>query len=507
MHSVALVAVALVAGCTVGPDYRAPEVQMPGAFDAGGKAAAGSAGGADETAQHINLATWWLSLDDAELDSLVARAVEANPDLQIAAARLGEARAQVGVVVGGSLPQAEFSAGVARGSGQNSAKGRDSQALDSGTHTNGLREITQVLGFDAAWEVDLFGRLRREIQAVRADERAAEDLRNQVLVTLVADVANGYATVRSLQLRLEIARQTVSVTEKSAVLLREKFKRGLTNELDAVLAERQLSTVRAQIAPLEAEVAGAERNVAVLLGQFPGELMAELEEPGALPTPPAEIEAGLPGELLRRRADIRAVENQLIAANARIGVAVGLLYPQITLTGGVGYQGQGLGRSPVEWDFIWSAGPAVRWEILDFGAIQSLIDVQDYRTQALLINYRRVVLTAVNEVDNGLTRYNAERRRLFELDNAVLSANRALDLATRRYERGLTDFLNVLDAQRELFDLQDQRAVSQDRVLRQFIAVCKALGGGWEGSAPVIPPANAVRERSKDGKKNSEGAE
>ena len=493
-----LPAVALLAlcGCTVGPDYHKPEVHMPEAYQTPAELASRTGAMSPVAPAPVELATWWKSLNDPQLDSLVDRALNSNLDLSMAASRLQAARAEVGVVVSRRLPSAEFSAGLGRGSGTNSTKGRVSPALNSATNTTGLQEITHVVGFDALWEVDLFGRLRRQAEAAMADAQAASDLRNQVLVTLVADVARAYVHVRSLQLRLDVAQRMMSVASKTVDLSHAKFKRGMVNELDAALAERELATVQARIQPLQAELAAAKRTVSLLLGQFPEELNSELGESKPLPAAPAAIDTGLPGELLVRRPDIRQAESELVASNARIGVATAALYPQITLTGGIGYQGQGLGRLPVDWKFIYSGGPSVNWQILDFGGISSLIDAQDYRTQAQLASYRKVVIGAVEEVDNALTNYNAERARLDDLDRAQDAAQRSVDLATKRYDRGLTDFLNVLDAQRQLFDIQDAHAVGEEAAVGEYIALCKALGGGWAGAtlataaAPAAGPAS-----------------
>ena len=487
--------VAILAGCTVGPDYKSPQVKMPSSFDATTATlpttrpiAFAPPSTQPTPTPPVDLARWWQSLNDPELNSLLSRAVAANLDLQIAIDRLQEAREAEAVEQGSSLPSAEFSGAAGRGSGTNSTKGRISGPLNAGTNTTGLREITQVIGFDASWELDLFGHLRREAEAVRADTAVASHFRDQVLVTLLADVARSYIEVRSLQLRVDVALQTIDVARKTADIAAVKYQRGMVNELDVVLANRQLATVQSRLAPLQAQLTEAQRRVAVLLGEYPEELRTELTAVGSLPNPPAEIKTGLPGDLLRRRPDIREAESQLIAANARIGVATSYLYPQLLLTGGGGVQGQGLGRSPVNWMDIWSVGPAVRWQLLDFGIVDSLIQAQDYRTREMLLNYRRTIITAVQEVDNSLTNYDAERSRLADLSRAVDAGKQALDLAGKRYDRGLTDFLNVLDAQRQLFDLQDQYAVSEDETVTQFIAVCKALGGGWEGFPPPPNP-------------------
>lgn len=487
----ALVLVAALAGCNAGPDYVAPTVTPPPAFDTAPAKVddrANAAKPAGRPPPPVDLSQWWSALDDAVLDSLIGRAIEANLDLQIAVDRIQEVREIEASLTGSSLPQVDASAAAARGTGTNSTKGRVAPPLNAATDTSGLTEITHVAGFDASWELDLFGRLRRQAEVLHANSEAALDLRDQVLVTLLAEVARGYVDVRSLQQRLRIAAQTIDVVQKSVDIARVKLQRGIVNELDVVLAERQLATVQSRIAPLQARLAAAERRVSVLVGRYPEELRGELEASAPLPVPPAEIPTGIPGDLLRRRPDLRAAENQLVAANARIGVATALLYPQIVLTGGVGWQGQGLGRTPVEWADVGSIGASLHVPLLDFGAIDALVLAEDYRTREMVLGYRRAILAAVQEVDDALTDYDAERTRLQSLDHAVDAGRRALDLANKRYDRGLADFLNVLDAQRQLFELEDQYALSEEEAVTQFIAVCKALGGGWEGSAPTPAP-------------------
>lgn len=492
----ALVGCAALGACNAGPDYVAPRIATPETFDT---APARVASGPEPAAARapakppppVDLAKWWLALGDEELDSLVARALDSNLDLQIAVARIQEAREIEASLLGVSLPSVDASAGAARGTGTNSTKGRVAPPLNAATDTGGLTEITHVAGFDASWELDLFGRLRREAEALRADTDAALRERDEVLVTLLAEVTRGYVDVRSLQQRLRIAAETMDVVQKSVDIARVKLTRGIVNELDVVLAERQLATVESRVAPLEARLAAAERTLAVLLGRNPEELRGELDAAAPLPVPPAEIPTGIPGDLLRRRPDLRAAESRLIAANAEVGVATASLYPQIFLTGAAGWQGQGLGRTPVEWTDIGSIGATLHLPILDFGTLDALAHAADYRTQAMLLRYRRAILAAVAEVDDALTDYDAERSRLASLDRAVDAGRRALDLANKRYDRGLADFLNVLDAQRQLFELQDEYALSEEQAATQFVAVCKALGGGWEGVASPPPPAAA----------------
>jgi NodT family efflux transporter outer membrane factor (OMF) lipoprotein len=474
----------LVSGCTVGPNYRAPATTMPDAYNA---RATTRPALARATTRRVDITRWWRSLHDPELDSLVDRAIVANPDLEIALTRLQEARTYETIVLGGALPVAEASGAAARGSGTNSTKGRVSGPLNAGTNTTGLKEITQVVGFDAGWELDLFGRYRREIEAAGDETQAMIEQRNDVLITLVADVARAYMDYRDLQARLSIATDNLRIEQQSVDLVQERFNRGLTNELDLALARRQLATLQSEIAPLYAQLAVAERRIAVLLGEYPGSLDVELAKPAPLPVVPEKFDPGIPVDLIRRRPDIRQAERELAAGTARIGVATANLFPRVAVTAGVGMQGQGLGRVPGVNSFLWSAGPTAYWPLLDFGALDAMIDIEHLRTHELLVSYKRAILDAVAEVENAINSYDAQQQRLRDLANALTASERAVELAQQRYDRGLTDYLNVLDAERQLYVLQDQYAVAQEDVVVQFIALYKGLGGGWE-TYQAVPP-------------------
>ena len=245
--------------------------------------------------------------------------------------------------------------------------------------------------------------------------------------------------------------------------------------------------VEAEVAPLEAARRADQRRLAVLLGEFPDKLSAELSQPQTLPRLPDRIEPGLPIELLRRRPDIRQAERELAASTARIGVATDALYPRVLLTGGLGVQGQGLGRAPVINSFIGSIGPEAYWPLLDFGILDALIQVQDYRTRVRLLNYRQTVLTAVEQVDDAINNYTSQQLLIKKLDEALVAAQCAVKVASERYDRGFTNYLDVLDAQRELYTLQTQYATAQEEVILQFIKLYQALGGGWENYQSVPP--------------------
>jgi NodT family efflux transporter outer membrane factor (OMF) lipoprotein len=478
------VALAALGGCTVGPNYHPPQTAVPVKFDTHVTTRPTIA---TTAASPVDMTRWWQSLDDPELNSLVLRGIEANLDLQIAVTRLQEARTYQAVVNGGALPVVDASGALAAGTGNNSTKGRVGPPLNAGSNTTGLKEITQVVGFDAGWELDLFGHYRRELEAAQYETQATAEERNAVLITVIGDVARAYANFRGLQMRLLIAQDNIKIAQQTVDVVQQRYDRGLTNELDLDLAKRELSTLQSNLAPLQAELIASERRLAVLLGEYPGDLEAELERPGQLPRVPDSMQPGIPIDLLRRRPDIREAERQLAAGNAQIGAAVANLFPRVAITAGVGLQGQGLGRTPAVNSFLWSVGPTAYWPLLDFGTLDATIEVQDLQTHELLVNYKRAVLSAVEEVENAISDYDAQQHRLRDLENALQDSQRAVQLASERYNRGIIDFLNVADAERQLYVLQDQYAIAVEDVVIQYIALYKALGGGWE-HFQTLPP-------------------
>ncbi len=475
------------AGCAVGPDYQPPKTETPAGFDAG------AVPSVPPPAQAAEEQFWWTALADPELNSLVKRAVEANFDLQIALARLNEARSYRYEVAASLWPTASVSGAAARSSGNNATRGRVDSPLNAASDTtDGVKEITQIGGFDAAWELDFFGHVRRQVEAAKADSQAAAEALNQVRLTVIGDVVRAYAHMRGTQRRLEIAQETVRTEQSTLDLVRRRLALALTNELDVALAERELESVKATVPPLIDEVAIGQRQIAVLLGGDPQALYAELGPSIPLPKPPATVALEHPSDLLRHRPDIRQAERQLAAETARIGVAVATLFPLVTLSGAMGVQAEGRPAFGFDQRYIYSAGPGVSWPILDFGRLEAAKQVQDFRTQQALAAYRQIVQRAVQDVDDWLGQFASEQDRFQRLQAAVSASTRAFNLATARYKDGLADFLNVLYAQRELYALEDQAAVSQEAVLVDWTALNKALGRGWEmnmpGEAPPSPP-------------------
>ncbi|HUI22201.1 MAG TPA: efflux transporter outer membrane subunit [Methylocella sp.] len=485
-----------LAGCAVGPDYGTPDTPVPDSF------LPPAVQVAHKTAAmpSVNLTEWWRSLRDPELDSLVSRALESNLEVEIALTRLQEARTQELVVIGEALPSGEGTGGGGVGTGTNLTVGRVAEPLRSAENPTNLSKRAITGGFDATWELDIFGKYWRELQAATYDAEALAAARDWVLVTVAADVARAYLDMRALQRELAVLRENIGVARGSLDFERSRFKQGITNELDVALAERHLATLQSEVAPLEAQVSASQNVIAVLLGRFPEELARELASPGRLPALPGRIPPGLPLELLHRRPDILAAERRLAAATARIGVATADLFPRVIVSGALGGQGGPRSSSAIPLTFIGAAGPAVYWPILDFGTLDAKVDIAELQAHEFVVGYKETILTAVQQVDDAIASYTAEQNRLANLGRALTAARQATKLATERYNRGLTDYLNVLDAERQEFDLEEQYVSSQRTAAEQLIILYKALGGGWElyqAIPPIRQPQPAVIAAAK----------
>jgi NodT family efflux transporter outer membrane factor (OMF) lipoprotein len=469
-------------GCAVGPNYRTPKPDLPPKYAA--DAAGGSTSIPDPGSAEAKLATWWRTLNDPELNSLVERAIKSNLDLEIALVRLQQARTYEAVVVGHALPEVDATASEGRGTGSDLSRGRADQTLRSADNSTGLQHLNTLAGFDAVWEIDLFGKYRRALQAARFDAQAAAAARYNVITAVVADVARAYVDLRGYQIQVSVLRKAHDSLQESLRIVNIRYERGITNELDSALATRELNTLDAQIAPEEAQVSAAEYALAVLLGEYPENIVRELKTPDLIPAMPEPVAAGAPIDLLRRRPDIQQAERQLGAATARIGVATANLFPEVALVGSIGAQ-QGQSNQPGQigttvGQHIWSFGPGAVWPLLDFGAIDAEVDIADLEARAALANYRKTILSAVEEVDSAVDGYSAQQSRLRDLGLALLAGQRALDLATQRYNRGLTDYLNVVDAERQYYAIQDEYVSAQIAEGEQFVQLYKSLGGGWQ---------------------------
>ena len=474
---------AALGGCSVGPDYVAPLTPVPANFlvDAGG-------GPRSAPVADLDLRRWWRMLGDRELNSLVDRALLANLDLKIAVTRVQEARARLAGEGAYEFPAAGVSAGGGGGTGSDNTNGRVSPLLRAGENSKGLAKTVDAGGLVANWDIDLFGRVRREIEAETADAEALKNDRDWVYVVVAADVARAYLDMRAGERQLAVLRQNIEVGQRALALARSRLEGGLANELDVSLARRQLATLEAGRGPLTAQIETRRHAIAVLMGEFPETLAKELSRPGAMPSLPERIPVGVPVQLLRRRPDLAEIERRLAAANARIGVAVANLFPSVSLAGGLGRQ-QGPLATPtsIAVSTIWTLGPSISAPIFDFGALDAQIEVADLKTKELLIAYREAIIGAVRDVDDSVATYRAQKSRLADLDRALVAARDATRIATERYDRGLTDFLNVLDAERQQFDLEESQVAARQVEGEALVSLFKALGGGWPLNADIPP--------------------
>ncbi len=455
-----LVMLVLLAGCSVGPNYRPPQVNVPAQWN-------------EATNTTATVVDWWKTFNDPELNSLIERALKANLDLRVAGARLREARALRGGVVWELLPTITGSAGYT--DAQRAKNAQTFIATNQSLHT-GLYDAH----FDARWEIDIFGGRRRAVQAATARYQAVEDERRSTLISVLSEVARNYLEVRGYQQRLAISQRNIKAQADAVEITRARFNAGLTSELDVKRAEALLATTQSQVpASLTAAQQGAHR-LSVLLGQPPGTLHAELSAATPIPSVPPLVPVGLPSELLRRRPDVRSAERQLAAATADIGVETAELFPKFSLIGTGGFQSLSASDWFVPQGKYWSAGPTVTWRFLDFGRIRAQIKAANARQEQALAMYELVVLTALEDVENALVAYANEQVRYRSLDEAVAANRRSVELASELYTKGLGDFLNVLDAERSLYQSEDQLVVSERAVAENLVALYKALGGGWE---------------------------
>jgi NodT family efflux transporter outer membrane factor (OMF) lipoprotein len=493
-----LLAAAVVASCAVGPDYHTPNVRVPDHFDSVERAPAAQPGQAPQSS--AELATWWRTLGDTQLDSLIDRAVTGNPSVLVALDRLQAARVYEAGLTGSLLPAIGASGGFGRGTGSDLTRGRATQPLVSADNTRGLTNVTAVGGFDALWEIDVFGRVRREIEQARYETEATADARSGVLVSVIADVAHAYVDLRGLQMRALVLRSAADILGEGVRIATERYERGITNELDVTLAKRELASVEAEIPITDGEMSSGEYAIATLLGEYPEDVVKQLANPGMIPVVPATVSQGLPLDLLRRRPDVMEAERDIASANAGIGVATADLFPQFIATGSIGFQRGTLGSAELG-EHIWSAGAGAIWPLLDFGRLDARVQVANYQTRAALEHYKATVQTAVQQVDSAAARFYASQQSLKRLADALVASQRAATLAKQRYERGLTDYLNVVDAEREAYSIQEQYVATQTTVDDQYIELYRNLGGGWQGyqGLPPIPrPLPAVLAIFKD---------
>jgi len=464
----------LMAGCTVGPDYRRPDTPVPAMWSEA------RYDGIDT--RPADLARWWEEFNDSVLTRLVLRAAGSNLDLRTAEARIREARALRRVAESGAWPTVDVSGSYSRSRTSENAIAPSSQGSGGSPFFRGSNNGQDLFrsGFDSSWEIDVFGGVRRSVESADATVEASIEDRRDVLVTLLGDIARNYIDLRGFQRRLAVAQNNLKAQQESLEITRVRFQAGLANYLQVSQAEAQVNTTAAEIPALEALSKQAAHRLDVLLGLQPGVLSAELSTEAPIPALPPQAHVGLPSELLRRRPDIRRAERQLAAASAEVGVATADLYPKFSLSGVFGVTS----ISASDWfsapSRFWSIGPTIRWPIFDAGRIRANIEVRNARQEQAFTQYEKTVLTAFEDVENALVSYAKEQVRYRSLMAAVTANRSALAMADELYRNGLIDFLNVLDSQRALYSTESDVAQSEAAMTTNLVALYKALGGGWE---------------------------
>jgi NodT family efflux transporter outer membrane factor (OMF) lipoprotein len=459
--------VLVFAGCAVvGPNY------VPVAPKAPSKWQADLQDGLNEASLNPEiLAQWWATIKDPQLSSLEQRAVKGNLDLQEARARVREARALRGISKAQLFPTADAVGSITRN--------RDSENTGPGK-SNTL----YAAGFDAGWELDIFGGVRRAVEAAEADLEASQEQLHDVLVSLLAEVALNYLEVRTFQARLAVTEKNIKAQQETYELNDSRNRAGIISELPVQQARYNLENSRSQVPTLQTGLAAAKNRLAVLLGENPGALNDELNERKPIPVPPISVAVGVPAETLRHRPDIRRAERNLAARTARIGVATADLYPKFRLLGSIGLE------SLDDEDFLdwssrtWRIGPSASWNIFDAGAIRQNIEVQTARQEQALIQYESTVLRALEEVEDILVAYAKVQRRREYLVRATEAARQADLLAKDQFSAGLVDFSNVLITQLSLLSLENDLVQSEGAVASSLVRLYKALGGGWKSLEP-----------------------
>lgn len=464
-----LAGLTLLAGCTVGPDYATPSSALPSNWSQPHDPSA-----TDSAAATVNevgsLHEWWTAFNDPVLNDLIERAQYSNLDLKLAEARVREARALRGVVAADRLPNVDSNASYSR-----SRYSENSFGFGPGIET----DLYQA-GFDATWEVDLFGRVRRNIEAADSDIAAAVEDQRSVLVTLLAEVARNYVEYRGYRRQAVIAQNNLRVQGETLAITRSRRDAGIVGDLDVARADAQVLSTESHIPEFERDAQHALHAISVLLGQSPSALNAELAADQPIPSAVHSIPIGLPSDLLRRRPDIRRAERQLAGATARIGLATADLYPRFSITGSLGLESAHFSSLGTLGSGYWSIGPSVRWPVLDWGRIRSNIAVQNAREEQAFITYEQSILTGLREVEDALTSVSQNTARRHVLIGAAEANRRAVALASDLYQQGLSDFLSVLQAQRDLFESEDALVQCERDVTSALIALYKALGGGWD---------------------------
>ncbi len=496
------IAACLLAGCTstrqwwqngfkVGPNYGRPPAPVADKWI--------DADNPNVKSEATDYSYWWTVFNDPVLNELVYTAYEQNLPLKIAGLRILEARAQRGIAAGNLFPQKQQMTG---------AYSRDKFSDNSYPFGEfpGNREFDDwSAGFDAAWELDIWGRLRRGVEAADANLNAQIENYDDVLVILQAEVAAAYIQMRAIEERLALVRKNIALQEEALRIIERRFQGGVVSEIDVRQASAILAVTESLVPALEENHRKVQNALCILLGIPPRSLQEELGQPRPIPTAPPQVVAGIPAELLRRRPDVRRAERQAAAQSAKIGIATAELYPHIAITGTIAIQSEDF-SDLYNWHSIAGAvGPGFRWNILNYGRIRNNIRVEDARFKQAVIGYQNTVLMANKEVEDAIVGFLREQQRVKSLGRAVHENEQALRIGLLLYDQGVVDYQRVLDSQRALVLQQDTLAESRGKIAMNLVAVYKAIGGGWRMRyAPDAPlsgqPDTPFQEELQPGK-------
>jgi NodT family efflux transporter outer membrane factor (OMF) lipoprotein len=490
-----ILACLVMTGCTVGPDFERPKASTPDVFER------------TQTAQAPSKAVeagfgpdWWTLLNDPVLNGLEQRLADANLDVAAASARLWQSRAGQRIAGAAQYPTLDGAASYNRERGSENGilsllgvtPSQTQSQSASGSAPLGVAAMPgskgspaynlYQFGFDASWEIDIWGRVRRSVEASKALTDASYEDRNAILLSARAELARDYLELRDTQALLQIARQNLEIARDVTKLTQVRVHEGVTTELDAANASAQVASIESAIPTLESHAETTINAIGVLLGEEPGALRQTLGEVHDVPALPAQVPIGFPSELAQRRPDIRRAEAQLHAATAAIGMAKADFYPRISLNGSAGFQSLQL-SSLADWasgQFV--VGPSITMPIFEGGRLKGTLQLREAQQQEAAIVYRKTVLQAWREVDDALVVYDAEQRRRDRLSTVVSLNQRALSIAQQRYKAGALDYLDVLNVQRQLLDAQSNLEQSKATAATNLVTLCKALGGGWEST-------------------------
>ena len=505
----------LLSSCTLGPDFAPPKPDTPAGWTRDALQPGTKAGAPSSATTAPVAAAWWASFSDPTLTSLIARASSANLDLKQATLRIAEARAQRDITSGAQFPTLGANGGYTRQrisertaftsllGGLGASRGTAGASGPSGGVPSAIPSLPNTFdqyqwGFDASWEVDLWGRVRRSVEAADATTQASIEDRNDVLVSLQGDVARAYIDLRAAQLRRAVLEDDLRSQREILDLTRDRARFGMGNDVDVANAAAQVTSTEALLPQATAQISQAINQLSLLLALPPGALRGELDSAKPVPPVPPKVPVGLPADLARRRPDIRRAEAQLHAATAQIGVAVADLFPRLTLNADAGIQASRFADLSSWAGRFFSLGPSLDIPIFSGGARQANVRLQDTKAQEAAIAYAGTVLSALHEVENALVAYGNEQSRRASLEQTLAQNRTALTLAEQRYQSGIASFLEVLDAERALQQTQLSLTDSTATVSTDLVALYKALGGGWQIETANISAATKTGAAGTD---------